>query len=179
METTTRALAKINNVSIVVIENGDKLIPVKPICEALGVDYSSQLQKLKSDEILSSVVVLSPTTGADEKTYEMVCIPYKFVFGWLFTINPKNVNPEVATAVTKYKLECYDALYRNFTDHTEFLEQKQNALRERLEEMERIQSEFRTAKERLSEAKEQLNAVKNLTFDEWQNNNRQLTFDFQ
>lgn len=179
MEATTRTVARVNEVSILVVENGEKLVPIKPICEALGVDYSGQLQKLKSNEILGPTMGLSPTVGADEKNREMVCIPFKFVFGWLFTISEKNVNPSIVPALIKYKMECYDALYRNFTDHTDFLEQKQNALRERLEEMERIQMEFRTAKDRLSEAKDKLNIVKELTFEAWQNNNRQLTFDFQ
>ena len=108
------AVAKINNVEIVVIRNGSEMVPVKPICEALGIDFSSQLQKLKNDEILGSTVVMNTTVGADEKNREMVTIPLKFVFGWLFTIDPSRVKPEAKEIVIKYKLACYEALYEYF-----------------------------------------------------------------
>ncbi|NEM97202.1 phage antirepressor N-terminal domain-containing protein [Pontibacter burrus] len=39
-------------------------------------------------------------------------------FGWLFSINPKNVKPETQNAVRRYKSLCYDILYQNFSDHT-------------------------------------------------------------
>ena len=119
METATKTVAKINDVSIVVIENGKSLVPIRPICDAIGVDYSAQLQKIKSDEILGSVVRLSLSTGTDKKQYEMFCIPFKYVFGWLFTINPKNVKPEAQQAVIRYKMECYNALYNYFTERAE------------------------------------------------------------
>ncbi len=178
METATKTVAKINDVSIVVIENGKSLVPIRPICDALGVDYSAQLQKIKSDEILAPVMGLSPTTGADGKTYEMACIPYKFVFGWLFTISPKNVNPEISQAVTRYKLECYDALFKNFTDQSDFLRQKQAALEEQMEEVERIRFDFKHTKQKLDEAREKLNEVKEMTFEKWQANNQQLKIEF-
>ena len=47
----TKSIARVNNVAIQVIsENGTKLVPVKPICEALGVDFDSQRKKLNDDE---------------------------------------------------------------------------------------------------------------------------------
>ncbi|MBK9391946.1 MAG: phage antirepressor N-terminal domain-containing protein [Bacteroidetes bacterium] len=96
-------------------ENGENYIAIKPICEALGVAFQNQIDKIKDDEILSSVVMLSMTTGADGKSYKMSVIPYKYVFGWLFTINPNNVKEEAKEALIKYKRECYDALYDRFT----------------------------------------------------------------
>jgi hypothetical protein len=107
-------VARVNQVDILVIEDGDKLVAVKPICEALGVAYSSQLQKLKIDPILSSVVLLNNTTGADGKSYEMVTIPLKYVFGWLFRIDSRNVKEEVRENVLKYQTECYEVLYNRF-----------------------------------------------------------------
>jgi len=174
----TKAIAKINNVSIIVIENGQKLIPIRPICDALGINEEAQRQKIKNDEILNSVALLNKATGSDKKQYEMFCLPLKFTFGWLFTINPKNVNPEAKEAVTRYKLECYEALYRHFTDHTEFLEQKQLALQQKLDLVEEIKADFNQAKNKLDEAKKELNEVKELTFDTWLANNRQLKINF-
>lgn len=44
----------------------------------------------------------------------MVCLPVKFVYGWLFTINPGKVAPEARAKVEAYSLECYEALYNHF-----------------------------------------------------------------
>jgi hypothetical protein len=98
----TKSIAKVNEVTIqVVSENGLKLVPIKPICEALGIDEDAQRRKLKEDELLNSVTTLSTATGSDGKQYEMVCIPLKYVFGWLFTINPKNVKEEARESVAR------------------------------------------------------------------------------
>ncbi len=40
--------AKINNQELIIIsENANKFVPIKPICDALGIDYPTQYQKLK------------------------------------------------------------------------------------------------------------------------------------
>lgn len=80
-EIKTTTVAKINQVEILVIENGEKRVAVKPICEALGVDYPSQYTKLQKDPILGSTIGLSTTVGADGKDREMVTIPFMYVFG--------------------------------------------------------------------------------------------------
>jgi len=87
METKTTAIARINNVDIVMIEDGEKLIAIKPICDILGVAWEPQFRKLKSDPKFSSTVTLRVTVGADGKQREMATIPFKKVFGWLYSIN--------------------------------------------------------------------------------------------
>ena len=104
--------------------DNEKYVAIKPICEAIGVNYSTQLEKIEKDEILSSVVPLRGIVGADKKTREMRVIPLRYVFGWLFTINPKNVNPDIKEKVFKYRMECYNALYDTFTKRTGILRQK-------------------------------------------------------
>ena len=47
METLT--VTKVNEVMILVGNDPERLVPIKPICKALGIDYSSQLSKLKED----------------------------------------------------------------------------------------------------------------------------------
>ena len=109
----TRIIARVNNVDIVSTSD-EQLVPIRPICEALGIDYSRQLKKIKDDLDLCSVVGESPTTASDGKTYKMVCLPVRYIFGWLFTINPNNVAPEAKEAVRNYRRSCYDALYDHF-----------------------------------------------------------------
>lgn len=112
---SSAVIAKINNQEIVVLgSNEERLIPIRPICDALGIASNKQVEKIKEDEILGSVATLRVSTGADGKQYDMFCLPLQYIFGWLFTINPKNVNEDAREAVTKYRQECYDVLYRHF-----------------------------------------------------------------
>lgn len=110
----TKTIAKINDIEIAVSNDELQLVPIKPICEALGIATWSQTKKIKEDEFLSSVATLSMATGADGKQYEMCCLPLKYVYGWLFTINPKNVAPEAEDAVSRYRIICYNSLYDYF-----------------------------------------------------------------
>lgn len=174
----TRTIAIVNQVQLQLIENGDKLVPVRPICEALGIDSKVQRTKINDDDFLSSVGVLSTSTGSDGKQYEMFCLPLKYVFGWLFTINPKNVKEEARDTVQRYRLECYDVLYRHFTEHAEFIEQKDKLTDKYLEAFRAEQEHFKNAKTRMEEARKQLDEVRKASFDFWKANNRQLRFDF-
>jgi hypothetical protein len=173
-EIKTTTVAKINNVEILLIENGEKRVAVKPICEALGVDYSSQLQKLKSDPILSSTMGLSTTVGADGKDREMQTIPFMYVFGWLFNIDSRNVKEEAREVVLKYQVECYKALYYHFTNYAEFVEQKQKAIEAQLEIVDSAKTNFRSAKSVLDEADKHLKSLRQLAYADFDAERRQL-----
>ena len=176
---TSKVVAKINNVDIVVVENGSKVIPVKPICEALGISFEPQFTRLKNDPILSSVVTLSITTGADGKQYEMVTIPFKFVFGWLFRIDSRNVKEEAREAVLRYQVECYDALYNHFTQHSEFFEWQNMLIEEQLLIVEQRQKLFAESKTILTEAKDELNRRRKLTIADFIAEKSQLKINFE
>lgn len=77
MQAITKTVAVINGSKIQIIQNGEKLVPIKPICEALGVQYPRQKEKIENDEILSATVRLTRTVAADGKDREMFCIPFK------------------------------------------------------------------------------------------------------
>lgn len=110
----TKAIARVNNVAILAGNDAEKLVPIKPICTAIGIDVDSQRKRIERDEILSSVAVMMTATGADGKQYEMYSIPLKFVLGWLFGIDTNRVDGSAKETVLKYKLECYNALYNHF-----------------------------------------------------------------
>lgn len=176
----TKTVAKVNHVSIQLIsDNKEKLVPIKPICEALGIDEDAQRRKLQEDDFLNSTTVLSTVVAADGKNREMVCLPFEFIFGWLFTINPKNVKEEAREAVSKYRIECYRALYKHFSSQAEFLSEKQSLLDQQLEYVEMVKNEFSSAKARLSEAQKKLSEARSLTYEDWENNNRQLGIEFE
>ena len=109
-------ISKINGVDIVtVVRDGEVFVPIKPVCDAIGIDVDAQRNKLNADEFFNSVTAIITATGADGKRYEMYCIRLRDVYGWLATINPGKVAPEAREAVARYRRECYDVLYEHFT----------------------------------------------------------------
>lgn len=106
----------VNGIEIAAVrdENNDFYVPIKPICDAIGVAYQAQHAKLMEHEILGPTVTLSVMVAADGKKREMVCLPLEFIYGWIFTINTKNVSKEAHDNVKRYQLECYEALYNYF-----------------------------------------------------------------
>ena len=65
------------------------LVPLRPICDFLGVDWSGQLQRIRRDPVLAedvSGVVITPTPLANNKysnPQEMACLPLDLLNGWL------------------------------------------------------------------------------------------------
>lgn len=62
---------------LILTEANEKFVAIKPICEAIGVNYETQKDKILSDEILGSVTPLRGATGADGKEYKMRVIPFR------------------------------------------------------------------------------------------------------
>ena len=172
--------AKINNQELIIIsENANKFVPIKPICDALGIDYPTQYQKLKEDEDLVSTIGLRPMVAADGKQREMVCLPLKYIFGWLFTISPKNVAPEAKESVRRYRIECYKALFDHFSERSSFIEEKQQRLIEQSDIVMAAQEAFNQSKEQLKEAKKQYDMIKVIDFEQWKNDKRQLKIPYE
>jgi hypothetical protein len=164
-------------IQVVENENG-KFIPIKPICEILGIDHNGQKQRLKRDEILSSVECTIHATGADGKQYEMTCIPIMYIFGWLFTIDTNKVSEDAREAVVKYKLECYKALFNHFVSFAEFAEHKQNELNQQLEFVKLAKTDFNRAKNAMYEAENKLLQISRLTIEDWDLDRKQLKMEF-
>ena len=156
----TRVITRINGVGILASNVSEGLIPIKPICEALGIDYSTQLKKIKEDEDWSSVMGLSPTTGADGKIYEMCCISKKYILAWLLSINPANVKPEARQAVREYRNLCYDILYNYFFGYQEKIFEQNKVELSLLEEISEIKQSIQANKANLSEKQKMLERLR-------------------
>ncbi|MCM1310854.1 MAG: phage antirepressor N-terminal domain-containing protein [Bacteroides sp.] len=65
----------INGIEIIAITiEGETFVPVKPICEAIGVNYTSQLEKLQNDTTFAqSTVPLKGIVAADGKERGLLC----------------------------------------------------------------------------------------------------------
>lgn len=103
-------ITAINGVEIFaeVTDDGTIYVPIKPICEAIGVDPEGQRQRIERHYILRSVAFTLKATGADGKKYEMLCLPLEYVYGWLFTIDANLVAESARERVAEYQRECYE-----------------------------------------------------------------------
>jgi predicted ATP-binding protein involved in virulence len=128
---------------------------------------------------LSSTMVLSPTVAADGKEREMVCLPQEFIFGWLFTINPKNVKEEAREAVAKYRIECYRALYEHFSSAKKFLAYQREAINQLIDQRKEAKLNFNRAKSIFDAIERELDVTRHVTEEEWRENSNVLKLDFK
>jgi hypothetical protein len=91
------------------------LVPIRPICEALGIDSKVQRRKLHSHPTFGSVGVMVTSTASDGKLYDMFAMPADMVMGWLLTIHPDRVAPRVRGALVEFQRHLFRAAYEAWT----------------------------------------------------------------
>lgn len=97
---------------IEVVEENQSIV-IKDICENIGLDFSRQYRKLISDESYESKLIKVQTRGGLQ---EVFTIPLSKLNGWLFSINPNKVKPEVKQKLIEYKKECFNVLNNYFNN---------------------------------------------------------------
>lgn len=98
----------------VVNHNGEPYTPMKLIVEGMGLDWKSQLTKLKS-RFRTCVVEITMQLPGDSQRRSVVCMALRKLAGWLQTISPNKVRPEIRDRVIQYQEECDDVLYEYWT----------------------------------------------------------------
>ncbi|NQY22805.1 MAG: hypothetical protein HRT41_02145 [Campylobacteraceae bacterium] len=105
-------LVKVNfNLTHVDVIEETQSIVVKDICENIGLIFSGQFTKIKTDPSYQSKLIKVQTNGGEQ---EVFTIPLSKLNGWLFSINPNKVRPEVKQKLIEYKNECFDVLNNYF-----------------------------------------------------------------
>ncbi len=104
--------------ALVEIDDQEQIyVPVRPICEYLGLDWSAQLKRIKRDEELAgsttSVAMMASLLG---RSYNAICLPLELLPGWLFGIDANRVKPELKEKIRRYRRECYKVLWKAFQD---------------------------------------------------------------
>ena len=97
------------------LADGSVFVPIRPICDNLGVALAGQRERINRDAVLSEVVT-SVSVTLTQQARDMLCLPLKFILGWLFGINANRVKPELRENIIRYQRECYDVLAEAFVE---------------------------------------------------------------
>lgn len=87
------------------------LVPLRPICEALELDWKTQYRKVKSHPTFAPTVGMVTTLDAMGRLREMIAMPAKMVTLWLATIHPQNVAAKVRETLIAFQTTSADLLY--------------------------------------------------------------------
>lgn len=165
---TLLRLGSVHGIEIAAVKNesGQLYVPIKPICEAIGIHFEPQYTKIKEVEIFSSTVTLSVMVGADGRSREMVCLPVKHVCGWLYTISPKNVNQDARQKILSYREEVNDILTSYFLGGSLRQIESNQAEIKALEEINSLLTQERSIKGQLKEARDRLAKIRSSRLDD-------------
>ena len=104
------------------VEEGDVFVPVRPICDLLGVDWSAQRRRIVRDPVMGAEAMSVAITATDidpdsrrPRSSEMLALPLDYISGFLFGINADRVKPDVRERLIQYQRECYKVLAEAFT----------------------------------------------------------------
>lgn len=95
----------------VVTADGAVFVGIRAICDGVGIDFSTQLQKLKADPSVGVVMIPTPSAGGVQET---ACIPLRALPLWLATIHPGKVKAAVREKVIAYRREAAEVLADHF-----------------------------------------------------------------
>lgn len=112
---TTASLQQItvpfHNAELYIVDcDGQPYTPMKPIVEGMGLDWAAQFVKLK-ERFKTCIVEIAMQVTGDIQSRSYICLPVRKLFGWLMTISPNKVRPELRERVIMYQNECDDVLW--------------------------------------------------------------------
>lgn len=96
----------------VVSVGNEAFTPMRPIIDGMGLTYQGQADKLKTRFSKGVREIMIPTKGGEQT---MLCLALRKLNGWLQTISPNKVKPEIRDNVIQYQEECDDVLYQYWT----------------------------------------------------------------
>ncbi len=132
-----KSLLKFNGRRIPYVNvDGVNYIAIRPICDALGINYNRQYQNLKNNEDLDGVFAIQQMRDPENRIRNYVALPEFYFYGWLFNVSSGS------SVLRKYKQECLHALWNHF--HGRVSER-----RKILQEKARVKVEISTVRERL------------------------------
>jgi len=92
-------------------------VPLRPISDFLGLSWPAQYRRTLGDSVLgptliSVAIIATQKPGRGRRDRALLCLPLRYLPGWLFGLNPSKVKPELAAKILLYRRECFDILWR-------------------------------------------------------------------
>jgi hypothetical protein len=103
-----------NNVTLIGVQKDSKIyVAVKKICDDLGIDFSSQLKKIKESSLLSKglVEITTPTNGGMQN---ILYLDSEFLPFYLSGIKEKKCKLEIRPYLLEFQLKAKDVLAKAF-----------------------------------------------------------------
>jgi hypothetical protein len=107
-------------ITVVLVEQRGRrqvYVLLRPLCQYLGLSWSSQLQRLREDDVLSEAttsVLISNTEVGHRQRYTMIGLQLEFLPGWIFSFTPKRVRADLQEKIKRYRRDCYRVLWEAF-----------------------------------------------------------------
>lgn len=89
-------------------------VPLRALTDNLGLAYSSQLQRVRRNEVMEQKLRYIELQAADGNTRVQLCLPLDIVPGWLFGIDVSRVRTELQARLRLYQAECFTVLWNAF-----------------------------------------------------------------
>lgn len=148
---------------IEVIEKTQSIV-IKDICEHIGLKFRTQYDKIKLDESYESKLIKVQTKGGLQ---EVFTIPLSKLNGWLFSINPNKVKPEVKQKLIEYKKECFNVLNNYFNNGIAINHRSsQTDIQKILSELEKQKQEIQNLRKQLT-VQEEVNPFRGYYTMDW------------
>lgn len=101
-----------NGTNIIFVKNnGEYWIALRPILEALKIDADSSIKRTRKDPFFGGCtanIAVQVGKKGENQARKMICLPEKYIYGWITTLNSKNKE------LIEYKRTCYDILHKHF-----------------------------------------------------------------
>ena len=97
-----------NSTIFMVVHKNEPYVPMKPIVEGMGLDWRGQQAKIRSSQRYGDITIPLETPGGIQ---DMLCIHLKKLNGWLYSVNPEKVKPEIKAIIIMYQEESTQVLY--------------------------------------------------------------------
>jgi len=110
-----------DELTAVQLEGGAIFVPVRRLCDNLGLVWSGQFERIQRDKVLSEAlkgvrVTRTPLEpgGRSGGPQDTLCLPLDLVPGWLFGIQTGRVKEEIRPKLIRYRRECFRVLWDAF-----------------------------------------------------------------
>jgi prophage antirepressor-like protein/phage anti-repressor protein len=93
---------------------GEPFVPMKPVVEGMGLAWQTQHRKLSKNKARWGITeMVIPSAGGEQQA---LCLPMRRLFGWLMTISPNKVKPEIKELIIAYQQKCDEVLWKHWND---------------------------------------------------------------